>query len=131
MERLQDIFMTSQTLDGRTVAALVQDLPSVTGALIMLQGGVLLGGQLPESCNQEAALQAPELLKRFVDFVDAVLGSGTNFIAVSAATPLSLVVSGEVVLVVSHRSKKLPPGLARRLTETADALNLIYGTSGL
>jgi hypothetical protein len=131
MERLQDIFMTSQTLDGRTVATLVQDLPDVTGALIMLQGGVLLGGQLPESCNQEAALQAPELLKRFVDFVDAVLGSGTNFIAVSAATPLSLVVSGEVVLVVSHRSKKLPPGLARRLTETADALNLIYGSSGL
>ena len=130
MERLQDIFMTSQTLDGRTVAALVQDLPGVTGALIMLQGGVLLGGQLPESCNQEAALQAPELLKRFVDFVDAVLGSGTNFIAVSAATPLSLVVSGEIVLVVSHRSKKLPPGLARRLTETADALNLIYGREG-
>jgi hypothetical protein len=130
MERLQDLFMTSQTLDGRTVAALVKDLPGVTGALIMLQGGVLLGGQLPESCNQEAALQAPELLKRFVDFVDAVLGSGTNFIAVSAATPLSLVVSGEIVLVVSHRSKKLPPGLARRLTETADALNLIYGREG-
>ena len=43
VERLQEIFMTSRPLDGRRVASLVQELPGINGALILLEGGVVLG----------------------------------------------------------------------------------------
>jgi hypothetical protein len=128
--RLQEIFMTSRPLDGRRVASLVQELPGINGALILLEGGVVLGGQLPESLSQEAALQAPEILKNFTRFireVEAGQRAQSQFVSVTAATTISLAASGEIVLLVSHQASTLPPGVAKRLTETAEALNLIYG----
>jgi hypothetical protein len=130
VERLREIFMTSRPLDGRRVASLVQELPGINGALILLEGGVVLGGQLPESLNVEAALQAPEILKNFIRFireVEAGQRAQSEFVSVTAATTISLAASGEIVLLVSHQAKTLPPGVAKRLTETAEALNLIYG----
>jgi hypothetical protein len=129
-ERLQEIFMTSRPLDGRRVASLVQELPGINGALILLEGGVVLGGQLPESLSLEAALQAPEVLKNFTRFISGVEAgqrAQSAFVSVSAATTISLVASGEIVLFISHRGRTLPPGVAKRLTETAEALNLVYG----
>jgi hypothetical protein len=130
VERLQEIFMTSRPLDGRRVASLVQELPGINGALIVLGGGVVLGGQLPESLSVEAALQAPEILKNFIRFiheVEAGQRAQSEFVSVMAATTISLAASGEIVLLVSHQARTLPPGVAKRLTETAEALNLIYG----
>jgi hypothetical protein len=130
VERLQEIFMTSRHLDGRRVASLVQELPGINGALILLEGGVVLGGQLPESLSLEAALQAPEILKNFTRFiheVEAGQKAQSEFVSVTAATTISLAASGEIVLLVSHQVRTLPPGVAKRLTETAEALNLIYG----
>jgi hypothetical protein len=130
VERLQEIFMTSRPLDGRKVASLVRELPGINGALILLEGGVVLGGQLPDSLSLKAAVHAPEVLKNFTRFiceVEAGRKVQSVFVSVTAATTISLIASGEIVLLVSHQSKILPPGVAKRLTETAEALSLIYG----
>ena len=132
VEQLQEIFMVNEPLDGRRVALLLRQFPEVTGALILLEGGAVLGGQLPEALNLEAALQAPEVLAQFIRFIgelEAGREVQSHFISVNAATTISLVRSGQIVLLVSHQRRKLPPGLAHRLSETAEALNLIYGKS--
>jgi hypothetical protein len=129
MEQLQEIFMTSRPLDGRLVASFLEEFPGINGALILLAGGTVLGGQLPDSLDLDAALQAPEILTVFTRFISEVEGtrSSTIFVSVRAATTISLVASGDIFLVVSHTDKALPPGVAKRLVETAEALNLIYG----
>jgi hypothetical protein len=126
---LQEIFMTSEPLDGRRVASLVRQFPGVTGALILLEGGAVLGGQLPESLNTEAALQAPEVLGKFLRFISEVEDGSVSprFVTVTSSDTISLTSSGQVVLLVTHQGRKLPPGLPQRLTETAQALDLIYG----
>ena len=129
VEQLQEIFMVDEPLDGRRVALLVRQFPGVTGALILLEGAIL-GGQLPDRLNLEAALQAPEVLAHFVRFIVELEGRQTarsRLVTVTSATTITLVHSGKIVLLVSHHSRKLPPGLPQRLTETAEALNLIYG----
>jgi hypothetical protein len=129
MVLLQEIFMTSEPLDGRRVASLVRQFPGVTGALILLERGTVLGGQLPESLNMEAALQTPEVLRNFLRFI-LELEEGEpktpRFVTATSANTISLVSSGQIVLLVSHQGRKLPPGLAQRLTETAQALDLVY-----
>jgi hypothetical protein len=129
MVLLQEIFMTSEPLDGRRVASLVRQFPGVTGALILLERGAVLGGQLPESLNMEAALQTPEILRNFLRFIlelDEGESKTPRFVTVTSANTISLVSSGEIVLLVSHQGRKLPPGLAQRLAETAQALDLVY-----
>jgi hypothetical protein len=92
-------------------------------------GTSALGGQLPESLNMEAALQTPEVLRNFLQFI-LELEEGEpktpRFVTVTSANTISLVSSGQIVLLVSHQGRKLPPGLAQRLTETAQALDLVY-----
>jgi hypothetical protein len=129
MGTLQEIFMTSEPLDGRRVASLIRQFPGVTGALILLEGGAVLGGQLPESLNMEAALQTPEVLARFLRFIFELEDGSVSprFVTVTSSNTISLVSSGRIVLLVSHQGRRLPPGLAQRLTETAQALDLIYG----
>jgi hypothetical protein len=129
MGLLQEIFMTSEPLDGRRVASLVRQFPGVTGALILLQDGAVLGGQLHESLNMDAALQAPEVLAKFLRFILELEGASAapKFVTVTSTNTTSLVSCGQVVLLVSHQGRKLPPGLAQRLTETAQALDLVYG----
>jgi hypothetical protein len=122
--------MVDEPLDGRRAALLVRQFPGVTGALILLEGGAILGGQLPDALNLEAALQAPEVLAHFIRFIAALEPGQTaqsRLVTVTSATTITLVHSGKIVLLVSHHSRKLPPGLPQRLTETAQALNLIYG----
>ena len=124
--------MVSEPLNGRRVALLLQQFPGVTGALILLEGGPVLGGKLPDSLSLEAALQAPEVLANFIRFIvqlEAGRKAQSRFVSVTSATNISLVRSGQIVLLVSHQNRKLPPGLAQRLTETAEALNLIYGNA--
>jgi hypothetical protein len=130
VERLQEIFMTSEPLDGRSVASLVQELPGVTGALILLKGGAVIGGRLPASIDVGAAFQVPEVLQNFTRFIlqiEAVQKARSIVVTVTSATTISLVDSGKVVLFVTHKGRKLLPGLAQRLTQTAEALELIYG----
>jgi len=61
--------MVDEPLDGKRVALLVRQFPGVNGALILLEGGAVLGGQLPHWLNLEAALQAPEALAHFIRFI--------------------------------------------------------------
>ena len=130
VQQLQEIFMVDEPLDGRRVALLVRQFPGVNGALILLEGGAVLGGQLPHWLNLEAAIQAPEALAHFIRFIVQLEGGQapqSKLVTVTSATTITLVHSGKIVLLVSHRSRKLLPGLQQRLTETAEALNLIYG----
>jgi hypothetical protein len=130
VKKLQEIFMVDEFLDGGTVASLLLQFPGVTGALILIDGGAILGGQLPDWLSLEAALRAPEVLVHFIRYIvelEAGRQAQSRFLSVTSATTISLVRSGPIVLLVSHQSRKLPPGLALRLTETAEALNLIYG----
>jgi hypothetical protein len=132
VESLQEIFMTSRLLDGRKVASLVGEWPSVNGVLILMEGGVVLGGQLPEWLSLEAALQTPMILKgltRFISEVERGQNADTRIVTVTSVTTMSLVASGSVVLLVSHDDRKLPPGLSMRLAQTAEALNQIYGNA--
>jgi hypothetical protein len=132
VESLQEIFMTSKPLDGRRVASLVREWPGVNGVLILMEGGVVLGGQLPEWLSLEAALQTPVVLKSITCFISEVergQNADTRIITVTSVTTISLVASGSVVLLVSHEDKKLPPGLSTRLAQTAQALNQIYGSA--
>jgi hypothetical protein len=132
VESLQEIFMTSRPLDGRKVASLVGEWPSVNGVLILMEGGVVLGGQLPEWLSLEAALQTPMILKgltRFISEVERGQNADTRIVTVTSVTTMSLVASGSVVLLVSHNERKLPPGLSMRLAQTAEALNQIYGNA--
>ena len=131
VERLQEIFMRSEPLDGRSVVSLVQELPGVTGALILLKGGVVIGGKLPDSIDLQAVLQVPEALQNFTGLIlqiEAGQRARSIVVTVTSATTISFIHSGQVVLFVTHRDRKLPPGLAQRLTETAEALNLVYGS---
>ena len=130
VQQLQEIFMVDEPLDGRRIAFLVRQFPGVNGALILLEGGGVLGGQLPHWLNLQAALQAPEALAQFIRFIvglEAGQSPQSKLVTVTSATTITLVHSGKIALLVSHRSRKLPPGLQQRLTETAEALNLIYG----
>jgi hypothetical protein len=132
LERLQEIFMTSEPLPGPRVASLIQKYPGVTGALIMLEGAGVLGGEIPEQLNLDAALQAAEVCKKVDRFLRAVEGGKQGketFITVTSSMTISLTLSGRIVLFVSHQGRKLPPGLAQRLTAIAEALNLIYVTN--
>jgi hypothetical protein len=124
--------MTSKPLDGRRVASLVREWPGVNGVLILMEGGVVLGGQLPEWLSLEAALQTPVVLKSITCFISEVergQNADTRIVTVTSVTTISLVASGSVVLLVSHEDKKLPPGLSTRLAQTAQALNQIYGSA--
>ena len=132
VESLQEIFMTSRPLDGRKVASLIREWPGVNGVLILMEGGVVLGGQLPAWLSLEAALQTPavlESLTRFISEVERGQNADTRIVTVTSVTTISLVASGSVVLLVSHDDRKLPPGLSTRLAQTADALNQIYGNA--
>jgi hypothetical protein len=77
----------------------------------------------------DAALQAPEVLTKFLRFIHELEGESVapRFVTVTSANTISLVSCGQVVLLVSHQGRKLPPGLSQRLTETAQALDLFYG----
>jgi hypothetical protein len=73
---------------------------------------------------------APEVLKsftRFISEVEAGQRAQSECVSVTAVTTISLVASGEIVLLESQQGRTLPPGVAKRLTETAEALSLIYG----
>ena len=53
----------------------------------------MLGGQLPESLNMEAALQAPEVLARFLRFIVALENKfvSPRFVTVTSPNTISLV----------------------------------------
>ena len=56
-------------------------------------------------------------------------GGPAKFVILSnEACRLSLTFERDILILVGHAGKNIPPGLRERLVATAHALNMIYGT---
>ena len=127
-EALQELFLTDEQLDGSKVADLVLQLPRVAGVVIMLADGAVLGGVLSGGLNESLLSLAPGFVQDLVRFTESMRGGPTRFVTLAGnAHLISLTIGGQVLILVAHDGKNLPPGLRERLVATAHALNMIYG----
>jgi len=124
MERLQELFLLEEDLDGPRVAEEILKLPRIHGALV-IRGQAVLGGRLPEPYDPRVALSAPELIEQLAQFT-AALGGGTfSLVTISASQQITLVGQGAITLVVIHQGRFVP-GVREKLVETAKALDDFY-----
>ena len=130
LERLQEIFLTDDLLDASEVAKLLGRFPKVKGALIMLNDGKLLGGELPAGYNAQEALGAPALLRATQELNHRVRASEASAITIFAEQPLSIFAEGNVCVVLAHEGRGLLPGMRERVSEIASALSALYSDQG-
>jgi hypothetical protein len=123
LERLQEIFLTDEFLDARQVAKLLRAFPKVKGALVLLEDGTVMGGDLPESFNLAAAFAAPNLFRASREFVNSLNGSDIDAITLLADTPISVFVERKICILIAHEGRGLLPGMRERVTDIAKALN--------
>jgi hypothetical protein len=126
LERLQEIFLTDDLLDAIEVAKLLGRFPKVKGALIMLNDGKLLGGELPGGYNAQEALGAPALMRATQELNHRVRASDASAITIFAEQPLSIFGEGNVCVVLAHEGRGLLPGMRERVSEIASALSALY-----
>jgi hypothetical protein len=126
LERLQEIFLTDDFLDARQVAKLLRAFPKVKGALILLEDGTVMGGELPEGFHMEAAFSAPDLLRAGREFMGALNRSSVAAITLLAEIPVSVFLERRVCILVAHEGRGLLPGMRERISEIAKALDAMY-----
>ena len=126
LERLQEIFLTDDFLDARQVAKLLCAFPKVKGALILMEDGTVMGGDLPEGFNLDASFAAPNLLRASREFVNALNGSDVVAITLLADTPISVFLERKVCILIAHEGRGLLPGMRERVSGIAKALNAMY-----
>ena len=127
-ERLQELYLTDEPLDGAKIADLVFQLPRVTGVAIMLSDGAILGAELGGGLSEKLLGLAPDFLKHVSGLTEMIPGGPTRFITFFGyALQISLVIGGDVLMLIGHEGKNLPPGLRERLIATTQALNDFYG----
>ena len=127
-ERLQELYLTDEPLDGTKIADLVFHLPRVTGVAIMLSDGSVLGAELGGGIGEKLLSLAPVFLRHVSDFTEMIAGGPTRFVTFFGyALQISLVIGGDVLMLIGHEGKNLPPGLRERLIATTQALNDFYG----
>ena len=127
-ERLQELYLTDEPLDGAKIADLVFQLPRVTGVAIMLSDGAVLGAELGGGISEKLLGLAPDFLKHVSGLTEMIPGGPTRFITFFGyALQVSLVIGGDVLMLIGHEGKNLPPGLRERLIATTQALNDFYG----
>jgi hypothetical protein len=126
LERLQEIFLTDDFLDARQVAQLLRAFPKVKGAVILLENGALVGGDLPEGFHLEAAFAAPGLLRACREFAGALNGSIVDAVTLLADIPISVFQERRVCILIAHEGRGLLPGMRERVSEIAKALDIMY-----
>jgi len=126
LERLQEIFMTEDLLDAGEVAALIARFPKVSGTLILLGDGTLMGGNLPKEFRPDAALLAPKVLKTVREFGNRLKSRDPSAVTIFLDQPLSLCCAGDVCILVAHEGRGLLPGMRERICEIAKALDMLY-----
>jgi hypothetical protein len=126
LERLQEIFLTDDYLDARQVAKLLRAFPKVKAALILLEDGTVMGGDLPEDFHLESALSAPGLLRAGREFMQALNGSTAVAITLLADVPVSIFLERKVCILIAHEGRGLLPGMRERISEIAKALAAMY-----
>ncbi len=129
LERLQEIFLTDDFLDARQVAKLLRAFPKVKGALILLEDGTVMGGDLPEGFNLGAAFAAPDLLRASRKFVDALNGSNVVAVTLIADIPISVFLEHRICILIAHEGRGLLPGMRERIGDIAKALDAMYEPS--
>jgi hypothetical protein len=126
LERLQEIFMTEDLLDAREVAALIARFPRVSGTLILLGDGTLMGGNLPKEFRSEAAVLAPKVLKTVQEFGNRLKSRDPSAVTIFLDQPVSLCFAGNVCILIAHEGRGLLPGMRERICEIAKALDVLY-----
>jgi hypothetical protein len=126
LERLQEIFLTDDFLDARQVAKLLRTFPKVKGALILLEDGTVMGGDLPEGFHLGAAFSAPGLLRASREFVRMLNGSSVAAVTLLADIPISVFLEHKVCILVAHEGRGLLPGMRERISDIAKALDAMY-----
>jgi hypothetical protein len=126
LERLQEIFLTDDFLDACQVAKLLRAFPKVKGALILMEDGTVMGGDLPEGFNLDASFAAPTLLRASREFVNTLNGSDVVAITLLADTPISVFLERKVCILIAHEGRGLLPGMRERVSDIAKALNAMY-----
>jgi hypothetical protein len=126
MQRLQQIFMTEDLLDARQVASLIAALPRVTGALIMLADGTLLGGELPAGYHSDSALLAPAVMRTVQRFSRQLKSRESSAFTIFSDPPVSVFAEGNFCILITHEGRGLLPGMRELVGETAKALDALY-----
>jgi len=126
LERLQELFITEELLDGCQVAKLLAALPKVKGALIMLGDGTLVGGELPEGCHLDSALLAPVIMRTVQEFGRRLNSSESSAFTIFGDPPISVFAEGNVCILIAHERRGLLPGMLERIGETASALDASF-----
>jgi hypothetical protein len=128
-DSLQELYLTEELLDGSKVADLILQLPRVVGVVILLSDGAALGGNLGGGLNEALLSEALALVRHLLSFTKNMEGGPAKFVILSnEACRLSLTFERDILILVGHTGKNIPPGLRERLVATAHALNMIYGT---
>jgi hypothetical protein len=125
LERLQELFITDDLLDGRQVAKLLTALPKVKGALIMFGDGTLVAGDLPEGYHLDSALLAPVIMRTVQNFSRRLKSSESPAFTIFSDPPVSVFAEGNICIVIAHERRGLLPGMLERIRETARALDAL------
>ncbi|MBV8102009.1 MAG: hypothetical protein JOZ31_22925 [Verrucomicrobia bacterium] len=126
LELLQELFLTDDFLDAGQVAQLLRGFPKVRAALIMLDDGTVLGGDLPENYRVSAALPAPALMRAVREFGTAVSSAEVSAFTLLADLPISIFLEGRVCMMVVHEGRGLLPGMRERFSQITKALDALY-----
>jgi hypothetical protein len=108
------------------VAQLLRAFPKVRAALIMLDDGTVLGGDLPENYRASAALPAPALMRAVREFGTAVSSAEVSAFTLLADSPISIFLEGRVCMMVVHEGRGLLPGMRDRFSQITKALDALY-----
>ena len=126
LELLQELFLTDDFLDAGQVAQLLRGFPKVRAALIMLDDGTVLGGDLPENYRASAALPAPALMRAVREFGTAISSAEVSAFTLLADSPISIFLEGRVCMMVVHEGRGLLPGMRERFSQITKALDALY-----
>ena len=126
LELLQELFLTDDFLDAGQVAQLLCGFPKVRAALIMLEDGTVLGGDLPANYRAGAALPAPSLMRAVREFGTAISSAEVSAFTLLADLPISIFLEGRVCMLVVHEGRGLLPGMRERFCQVTKALDALY-----
>ncbi|HEX6564657.1 MAG TPA: hypothetical protein VF020_10260 [Chthoniobacterales bacterium] len=126
LEILQELFLTDDFLDAGQVAQLLRGSPKVRAALIMLDDGTVLGGDLPDTYRASAALPAPALMRAVREFGTAVSSAEVSAFTLLADLPISIFLEGRICMMVVHEGRGLLPGMRERFSQITKGLDALY-----
>jgi hypothetical protein len=124
IERLQELFLSEDELDGPRVTQEILKLPKILGALV-LRDQAVLEARLPEGFNPQAVLSLNRLLEQLVQFTQDFGAGSFSSLTIGAPEQITLVPYGSILILVIHHGR-LVPGVCEKLVESARVLDRLY-----